>query len=173
VVYEAINFAVLKDLPIVFVCENNRYSTHLPIEKCAANVTLSYQISGFGIYRDLIDGNDVMEVKTRMDLIVKHKRLPYFLECETYRLCGHVGPDDNILGAHTDIRPKEEVKAWKAKDPVGRSRFWLWNKDYHSNRPWVLAIEKEVQDEIEKAIAFARSSPWPNKEDLLRDVYAL
>ena len=164
VVYEAVNFAVLHELPIIFVCENNGCSTHMPIEKCAANVTLSDQVSGFGIHRDLIDGNDVMEVKTRMDLIVKHKRLPYFLECETYRLCGHVGPDDNILGEHLDIRPKEEIEEWKMKDPL--------RSDITTFMAAGILFDEEITKEVQAAIEFARSSPWPNKEDLLRDVYA-
>jgi len=167
IVYEAINLAVLYELPIIFVCENNGYSAHMPIKKCAANVDLSDQISGFGIHRDTIYGNDVNTVNNYAEDVIDRKALPYFLECKTYRLCGHVGPDDKIMGEHTDIRPKEEVEAWKKQDPIKQL-----HKAYHDYDNYacmhgeeqlceLMMIEVQVKQEIAEAHEFARDSEWP------------
>ena len=168
VVYEAINAAVLWDLPILFVCENNLYSTHMRIQDSLAQ-NPSHQISGIGINKDAIIGDDPEEIKEEVDFL--RECLPAFLELKTYRLCGHVGPDDNILGDHKDIRPPEEVEEWKKKDPVETFEKHLVDMGIiEYEQPY--RIRKSVQDEVNKAHDFAQQSPWPDPEDLLKYVYA-
>jgi len=121
VFYESLNFAALKKLPIIFACENNFYSTHMPLRECRSKDNIYESGIPFGVPGYKIDGNNVLEVyeatKKTVEMCRKGKG-PVLLEFVTYRLRGHVGPDDNIQGLHTDIRPKEEVEKWKKKDPL-------------------------------------------------------
>lgn len=165
VVYEAINLAVLYELPIIFVCENNGYSTHMPVDKCAANVNLSDQVLGFGINRTFGNGNDVEEVKDWVEHALDE--LPMFLELKTYRLCGHVGPDDKILNEHMDIRPKDEVEYWKTQDPIKAA---LDLRDHDFMTEWPMINGMEIEQEIKEAHKFAQESEWP--ENLEKYVYA-
>jgi len=166
VVYESLNLAALWKLPIIFVCENNGYATHMPTNKCWNGAREFHEVAeSIGIDGYWLDGNDVTLVNDSVKSAIAHMNDgPTFLECETYRLCGHVGPDDNILGSHTDIRPKKEIEEWQMKDPLRSDITTFMAAGILSDE----AITKEVQEAIE----FARTSPWPNKEDLLRDVYA-
>jgi len=167
IVYESINLAVLYELPIIFVCENNGYATHMPADKCAANITLWDQVAGFGLNSNGCDGNDIYTVNKHIKNAIERKIFPYFLELETYRLCGHVGPDDKILGEHTDIRPKEEVEYWEKRDPI---KEILDLKDHDFMTEWPMINDAEIEQEIAEAHQFARESAWP--ENLERYVYA-
>lgn len=178
VLYESLNFAVLHELPIIFVCENNYYATHMKIGRSLCNTWISDLIAGFGIHRDTINGNDVLMV---YDYAKSLKSLPYFLECETYRLRGHVGPDDNILGKHQDIRPPKEIQTWKQKDPIKQFAKYLYDTevidrfniaDGEESPNKLLLTEWEVQQEVKAAHAFAKANPWPKREELERYVYA-
>ncbi len=158
IVYESLNIAKLYRLPILFVCENNLYSTHMKVEECLFNPP-HVIAEGIGYEPYFREGNDVLGVYRAMSLMSLNQ--PTFVEFKTYRLCGHVGPDDNILGAHTDIRPKEEVEEWSKKDPI-----LGWEK--------YLSLEEfaEINKEVEAAHDFAKNSPWPNPDDLEKYVYA-
>lgn len=121
VLYESLNFAALKKLPIIFACENNMYATHMPIRECRVNQPISRIAEPFGIEIHAVDGNDVLKVHEASQKAVESCRRgngPVFMEFMTYRFRGHVGPDDNIQGSHTDIRPKEEIAVWMENDPI-------------------------------------------------------
>jgi len=168
VVYESFNFASLMKLPIIFVCENNYYSTHLPLKECRAgdNIFMSSAPFCFPGYR--IDGNDVLKVYESVKKVVKRCRSgqgPLFFEFMTYRLRGHVGPDDNIQGDHIDIRPPAEVEKWKKKDPIKKlERLLIKNRVIPNER--LEAIQKEVGLEIREAHQFAINSKSPSVKDL-------
>jgi len=121
VLYECLNFAALKKLPLIFVCENNFYATHMPIRECRVENSIYKIAEPFCITSHELDGNDVLQVfeagRTAVDQCRKGMG-PTFIECLTYRFRGHVGPDDNIQGDHTDIRPRSEVESWLQKDPI-------------------------------------------------------
>ena len=121
VLFECLNFAALKKLPIIFVCENNFYATHMPVSACRPENPIADIADPFGIQKARIEGNDVIGIfetaKKAVELCRKGKG-PFFIEALTFRLRGHVGPDDNIQGTHTDIRPKKEIDDWKEKDPL-------------------------------------------------------
>jgi len=174
VVYESLNLAAIWDLPIIFVCENNGYATHMPIKKHFP--MKDPYLAPLDEWCTQIDGNDVREVYETTQEAKHH--LPAFIEAETYRLCGHVGPDDNILGDHTDIRPKEEVERWKIFDPIETFRKHLLDKGHDFmtedfSCSWIRdRIPESVDKEVKTAIEFARTSPWPEKKSLLRGVYA-
>jgi len=173
VLYESLNFAALKKLPIVFVCENNLYSTHLPIRECRVDDNISTIGKPFCIKSFRADGNNVLKVyeiaKKAVDLCRKNQG-PVFLEFVTYRLRGHVGPDDNIQGANTDIRPKEEVAVWRKKDPVKKfERFLVKNKIL--SKTDMENIKKQAEKEVQKAHAFALKSPYPKKGEVTKYVF--
>jgi pyruvate dehydrogenase E1 component alpha subunit len=173
VLCEALNFAALKKLPIIFVCENNFYSTHLPIDEIRVSRKI-YQLGlPFGEKCYQVDGNDVLKVyehaKSAVDLCRKGEG-PVFLECLTYRLRGHVGPDDNIQGCHTDIRPMEEIARWRKKDPIKRLERYLL-KDARLTRQELADIKENIGVEVREAFDFALKSPFPKEEDLSRYVF--
>jgi len=173
VLYESLNFAALKKLPIIFVCENNLYSTHLPIKEIRVNENISESAIPFGIESFRIDGNDVLQV---YDTAAKAKQTclkgngPVFIECLTYRLRGHVGPDDNIQGTHTDIRPKQEIEEWVKKDPIKRLEMIILEGNVASNDE-IADIYHLVNMEVSKATDFARESKFPNPSELEYYVY--
>ena len=173
VLYESLNFAALKKLPIIFICENNLYSTHMPIRECRAKNNI-FQIGiPFGIQSFRVDGNNVLkvyEVAKKAVSICRKNYGPVFIEFMTYRLRGHVGPDDNIQGSHTDIRPKQEIARWKRKDPIlNFEKFLLENKIFKKEN--LEKIKQEIKKEVENAHNFAKNSQYPKKRDLVRYVF--
>lgn len=158
VLYESLNFSALKNLPIIFACENNLYSTHLPIKECRPNKPIFEIAKPFGITSFQVDGNDALKVyeTTKEAIDLCRNGHPVFIEFLTYRLRGHVGPDDNIQGEHTDIRPKEEIEEWMKKDPILKIESNL-SKDK------IESIKDEVKQEIEEAHEFAKNSPYPKE----------
>ena len=173
VLYESLNFAALKKLPIIFACENNLYSTHLPIEECRVDDNIFKIGTPFCIESYRVDGNDVLQVYETANKAVKKCREgqgPVFLEFKTYRLRGHVGPDDNIQGARTDIRPEEEIAKWRKKDPIEKfERFLI--KNNIMDKEDIEKIMTQVEREVHKAHAFSHKSPYPEKGELTKHVF--
>jgi len=173
VLYESLNFAALKKLPIIFACENNLYSTHMPIKECRPSNNIFEIGMPFCMENYRIDGNDVLQVYEAAKKATNKCRKgygPIFLEFMTYRLRGHVGPNDNIQGSHTDIRPKEEIEKWRKKDPLKKfERFLTMNKIF--NKEDLKEIKQQAEREVSDAYAFAHKSPYPKKVDLTRYVF--
>lgn len=173
VLFESMSFAALRKLPIIFVCENNFYSTHLPISQCRPDSPIYKMAESLGIHNQLVDGNDVVKVyEAAAEGVEKCRqgRGPVFLECATYRLRGHVGPDDNIQGSHTDIRPEEEVKSWREKDPINRLEKLLLKKGMADENS-LAGLASEIDLEIKEAFQFARESAWPDESELNKYVF--
>lgn len=174
VLYESINFAALKKLPIIFACENNLYATHMPIRECRVNEPIYKVAESYGIECHVIDGNDVLQVFEISKQAVKACRNgngPVFMELMTYRFRGHVGPDDNVQGSHTDIRPKAEIAAWLQKDPIHKLERYLLDHEV-MDAAKLEAVKQEVAADVREAQTFAMNSPSPKKEDLLTYVFA-
>lgn len=173
VLYESLNFAALKKLPIIFVCENNFYATHMPIDECRQNRDICTIAKPFGIKTAQIDGNSIFEVYEKARLAIDYCRDgegPFFLECLTYRQRGHVGPNDNIQGFKTDIRPKKEIKEWLSKDPIEKFRENLLEEKRIAESS-LERIDKQIKEEIKEAFLFAHKSQVPDKNEVLRYVY--
>ena len=171
--YESLNFAALKRLPILFICENNFYSTHMPIRECRANNDIFKIAKPFDISSFKVDGNDVLDVYENSKKAVDSCRNgngPVFIECVTYRLRGHVGPDDNVQGAHIDIRPEEEIREWRKKDPVMNFEGYLF-KNKILEEADIEEIKMEVKKEVKKAHLFANNSPYPKESELTNYVF--
>jgi len=168
VLYEAMNFASVHDLPLLFVCENNFYATHMPIGETRKKDTIFEIGAPFGVEAVREDGNDVLKVYESARQGVEWCRKgngPYFLEFTTYRLRGHVGPDDNIQGDHTDIRAPEEVAEWQKRDPIPRFRKYLLDANIVRQEN-LEDIDKDIEKEIAAAYRLALGSGIPNVEEL-------
>jgi pyruvate dehydrogenase E1 component alpha subunit len=173
VLYESLNFAALKMLPIIFVCENNLYSTHLPIRECRPKNNILEIGNPFCIKSYQLDGNDVLAVFETAKKAVRACRKgngPVFLEFMTYRLRGHVGPNDNIQGSHTDIRPKEEIEKWRKKDPLKRFEQYLITKNILNEKD-LQKIKEGVENEVSEAHDFAKNSPYSRESELTEYVF--
>ena len=173
VIYESLNFAALRKLPIVFVCENNLYATHMSIDECRVGRDIATFAPHLGIKSLLIDGNDVEAMASAASTAVEDCRAgngPYFIECKTYRLRGHVGPDDNIQGDHTDIRPSEEIQEWREKDPILRTYNILLQRggiDESENE----RILRAISERVTLAFQQARSDDFPATTELYAHVF--
>lgn len=168
VLYESLNFAALNKLPIVFVCENNFYATHMPIGDCRVEPHIYSVAKPFCVACEQVDGNDVLavyEAACKSVNACRNGNGPFFLECLTYRQRGHVGPDDNVQGGHTDIRPKAELEQWLTKDPIKRFELYLSTSGYADTFD---DIRTKVQQEVAEAHRFALESPNPDEKDIGR-----
>jgi pyruvate dehydrogenase E1 component alpha subunit len=173
VLYESMNFAALKKLPIIFACENNLYATHMPIRECRVENNIFKIAAPFCIESHEVDGNDVLQVYESGQRAINKCRSgegPVFLEFLTYRFHGHVGPDDNVQGTHTDIRPKEEVKKWAERDPIKRFEKYLMDNRI-MNEQELYNIKQEVRREVDEAHIFAKDNSLPDMNELTKYVY--
>ena len=159
--YESFNIASYLKLPVIFVCENNKYATATPLEMVAANPEVATRASAFAMAGTAVDGNDVIAVyeaaaEARERAVSGNG--PTLIECKTYRHGGHY-LGDQLYGTY---RTKEEVDTWTAlKDPIKNFRILI--KDvYGLDEDLIKETEKAVEKEIEDAIEYARSSPLPD-----------
>jgi TPP-dependent pyruvate/acetoin dehydrogenase alpha subunit len=173
VLYESLNFAALKKLPIIFACENNFYSTHMPIRECRPENNISKIGRPFCIESHRVDGNDVLKVyETSKKAVSKCRKNqgPVFIEFLTYRLRGHVGPDDNIQGTHMDIRPEKEIEKWRKRDPIRRFEAFLV-KNRTLKKVDLERVNQEVEAEVKEAHRYARMSSYPKPNELTKYVF--
>lgn len=166
--HEAVNMAAIWDLPVVFVCENNKYGASTAIEKVTRVSRLSDRAAAYGIPGRTIDGNDVAAVYAAMLEAGERARRgagPTLLELETYRFAGHSRSDPG------HYRSKDEVAQWKERDPILRYEALLTEEGVLSAAV-VRDMKASVEKELDEAVAFAEASPSPRPEDCLNDVYA-
>jgi TPP-dependent pyruvate/acetoin dehydrogenase alpha subunit len=165
VFHESMNFAALKSLPIVFVCENNFYAIHTHQLKRRKLPNICEQARVYGMPAEQIPGNDVMGIHERVSEAARKLRSgepgPFFFECLTYRLKEHVGPNEDF---HLGFRSGEEAKSWIENDPIHRLAKQISSTDRSK-------IEREVEAEIREAFAFAENSPFPKPPELYTDVF--
>lgn len=171
VFHESLNWAALRHLPVIFVCENNLYATHAPLSVRLPKGTEIYRrAQAYGITAEKVDGNDVFAVYGSARRAVERCRRmqgPVFLEFSTYRWLEHVGPLDD---ADRGYRTRSEIQAWKRRDPVAASARRLKAAGLLSDAQ-LRESEAQIRDEIAKAVAEAKQAPWPDPADLLRNVY--
>ncbi len=170
VFYESLNFAALRQLPVIFVCENNLYSTHMPIAACLSDTSIVKKAAAFNVPAECIDGNDVIKVFKASQSHIARARLgagPALLECLTYRWRGHVGPNYDI---DKGLRAKSELDYWMARCPVKLLEDRLL-ADSNITISEIKQIRKSIEMKIENAIEYARSSPYPHVDDLLDNVF--
>ena len=165
VFYESINFAALKHLPIIFICENNSYAIHTHQLKRQSVANICERVVSFGIKAERINDNDVLSLRERISGNIESLRNgetgPLFFECMTYRWREHVGPNEDF---NLGYRTREEAESWIQNDQVERIGKMLETEQQTK-------IEKEVEEEIREAFAFAEESPFPEASELYTDVF--
>lgn len=164
VFHESLNFAALKELPIIFVCENNFYAIHTHLLRRHKDVNLCERVRALGIPAEQIGDNDILKINERVKGVVEMVRSklggPFFVECLTYRWKEHVGPNEDF---HLGYRNYEEARPWIESDQVARLAALVSSESRE-------CIETAVENEIRAAIAFAEEQPLPDAGELLTDV---
>ena len=172
VFYESLNFAALKKLPIIYVCENDGYAVTTHIKFRRANPeSITEHARAFGIPAYKIDGNDIEKVSeaTKKAIVRATKGLgPTFIEGITYRWYLHVG---DKLDSSTGLRTQKELNFWMKRDPIKLFENKLISRKVLT-KDEILLIKLKIDKLISESFDFAKKSPLPLKSDLLTNVYA-
>ena len=165
--HETFNIAMTWKVPVVFVIENNNYAMGTSVER-TSNVTHLYKLGlSYDMPSEPVDGMTVESVHDAMDRAVQHAREgkgPYLLELNTYRFKGHSMSDP------AKYRTKEELEAYKSKDPIEMVLKTIIEKKFASEQE-IESINQRVTDVVEDSVKFAEESPWPDPSELFTDVY--
>lgn len=166
--HEGMNLAAVKDAPVIFVCENNLYAASTSIEMTMRIRDIADRAAGYGIPGVVVDGMDVIAVYNAAATAITRARAgqgPTLLECKTYRYPGHSRGDPG------NYRSKEELEAWRRRDPIEQCRRLVLAK-YPQNEARLAAIEQACQRAVEEAVQFAQQSEEPPGEACLEHVFA-
>lgn len=168
--YESLNFAALKNLPVIFICENNFYATHAHQSVRQVKDNIFQKAKVFGVSAKRIDGNDVIKVfRTTQEAInsARAQKGPALIECRTYRWLEHVGPNyDYNLG----YRTKRELKDWMKRCPIKIFKKFLLEKGLIKYSE-ITQFLKKIDMEIKESIIFAKQSNFPAYGEIFKDVY--
>ncbi|HZS47473.1 MAG TPA: pyruvate dehydrogenase (acetyl-transferring) E1 component subunit alpha [Blastocatellia bacterium] len=167
--HESLNMASLWKLPVVYICENNRYGMGTALERAASLYDLSEKARAYNMAHAHVDGQDLLamyDVTNQAIERARHESLPTFIEARTYRFVGHSISDP----AHGHYRTKEEVEEYKQRDPIKTFTAMLIEHEM-INENDVKDIESRVRSEVDEAVRFADESPIPPAEELYTDVY--
>lgn len=167
--HEALNFAGIHRLPVIFLCENNKYAISVPDTKQMAIPNVADRAPAYGFEGRILDGNDVLEcyeaTKAAVDL-ARQGGGPTLLEAKTYRFQPHTSDDDDRT-----YRSREEVEEWRGKDPIPRFESYLESAGVagpdHFDK-----VRRKVKEELTEAVRYAEEAPLPLPSDVLRQVLA-
>ncbi len=164
--HECMNLAALWQLPVLFICENNRYAMGTRLDFSHSVTDLAKKAGAYGIPAVAVDGMDVLAVeeaaKSAADA-VRSGQGPHFLECRTYRFRAHSMYDPELY------RDKAEVEEWKKRDPIPAL---VRRIEEDGTKVDLAEIERHVASEIDEAVAFAEAGTWEPVKDLTRFVYS-
>jgi 2-oxoisovalerate dehydrogenase E1 component len=167
--HEGLNLASIWKLPVLFVCENNQFATEVPFATVSGNAIVAERAAAYGMPGIRVDGNDVAAVYTAAGEAVERARTgdgPTLLECVTYRTRPHAeGMSDS------GYRTREEVAAWRDRCPIQRLRKSLLDEEMAAE-PELDAIDADIQTIVADAVAYAKSSPWPDVATATRNVFS-
>jgi len=167
--HEAFNLAALWKLPVIFVCENNRYGMGTPLEReLSPSTDITDRAKAHGIQAEQVDGMDVLSMRSAMERIVALIRKdpqPYFLEAMTYRFMGHSMADP----AHGHYRTRSEVEQARNRDPLTLLKQRILHQELGTEADFAQA-EKEIGDMVVSAVTFADESPFPTASSLYENV---
>jgi pyruvate dehydrogenase E1 component alpha subunit len=165
--HESLNMASVWKLPVVFVCQNNRYAEHTKYAVCTSANNVADRAVSYTMPGRTVDGNEPLEVYAAAREAIDRARAgegPTLIEAVTFRFFGHnMGDDDSYMD-------EGEKAAWIAKDPVPRYRAWLVAQG-HATESQLAAMEADIEGEVAEAFKFAMDSPFPDVAELRRDVY--
>ncbi len=174
IIWESINFAAIHRLPVLFVCENNLYSTESNLRKRKAEESSFVgRALSFGLGASLVDGNDAMAVRSETQRIlceIRSGKGPYFLEAMTYRWLEHVGPFTDAE-MKRDYRSIEEVENWKTKCPIRLIENFL-EINLNNFRIEKQNIETDTLIEVDDAFDFAENSDFPTLQSASTKVFS-
>lgn len=171
-VHESLNLAQVYDLPVLFVVENNLFSSHMPIDERQPNNSVSRFAESANMVHALVDGNDVVQTSAVTKQLVENCRRgkgPAFLEAVTYRWRGHVGPSEDV---DVGLRRKDDLEQWKMRDPIRRlsdamiEKGWLSEGELSDLRG---GVENVVSQSWEKSLT---TGSYPEPSKLFDMVYA-
>ena len=163
VFFESLNFAILKKLPILFFCENNKYSVYSSLEQRQPKNRKLYKLAkSFGIESFHLNSKDPIKFCSNLKKIMMIKK-PLFIEVDTYRFYEHCGPnkDDNL-----NYRPKKEVEFWTKRDPVELTEKYLLKNKVIEKKD-LIKIKRKISKEISDAFIFAKKSKKPSYKQYL------
>lgn len=167
--HEALNMAAAWDLPFIAVCENNMYATETPFTVATKNTHVATRGTSYGMPGVEVDGDDVLAVYEAAGAAIARARRgegPTLLECLTYRWFGH-----HVGDPGTSYRPKDEIAAWKARDPVAKLRQQAVDEKLAAASDFD-AIDADVRKLIDEASEFSLASPQPDAATALDHVYS-
>src|SRR5438874_499319 len=163
--HEALNFAGVWHVPVVFVCQNNQWAISVPLKKQTHSKTIAEKALAYGLPGLQVDGNDVLAVYAASREAIDRARAgdgPTLIECVTCRLGVHTTADDP-----TKYRAEEEVRMWEQKDPLTRFRIYLEKRDLLE-----AGLEQRVDDEIAQAVQRFEATPPPDPLTMFDHLYA-
>jgi 2-oxoisovalerate dehydrogenase E1 component alpha subunit len=166
--HEAMNFAGVHKLPVIFVIENNQYAISVPVRKQFAVENVAVRAEGYGFPGVTVDGNDVLAVYVAMKEAVDRARRgdgATLIEGKTYRLVPHTSDDDDRR-----YRTREEVERWTARDPLIRYRTWLQEHDV-ADQAKLDSIHEQAARDVDEATEEAENAPAPEPESALKNVF--
>jgi len=165
--HEALNFAGVQQLPVVFICENNQYAYSVPIEKSMAIDDVADRAEGYGFDGVAINGNDVLAVYQATQGALARARDgegPTLIECKTYRWHGHSEHDKAFY------RSDEELAMWKSRDPIPTFTTYLRTRHILDDDQ-IKATDARVEQTIDEAVEFAMHAPDPDPAEAVTDLY--
>jgi pyruvate dehydrogenase E1 component alpha subunit len=166
--HEALNLSKVWSLPVLWVCENNKYGMGTAVERASAVEEIRQKAEGYNIPNERVDGMNVMKVREAAEKhlqFVRDGNGPFFLEAVTYRYRGH------SMGDPERYREKEEIKKWQEEDPIGIYHKYLLDEEI-ATKEELDDLDTKVEAEVEDAVEYAESSPDPVPEELFDHVYA-
>lgn len=170
VFHESMNFASLKKLPVVFVCENNLYATNSPLSARQPHDRIAERAEGYDMPGASLDGSDVTGIYSAAGKAAAQARAgggPTLIECKTYRWKGHVGPECDV---EKGCRPRAELEAWMEKCPLVLYKNRLFDENLVDEDQYQRLCD-EIDRQLASDLALAKQSPYPDEKDLLSDVY--
>lgn len=165
--HETFNLAMLWNLPVIFICENNHYAMGTSVARSSKVLDIYKLADAFEMPADSVDGmkpEDVHHAVLRAVNRAREKGGPTLLEIKTYRYKGHSMSDPQ------KYRTKEELEEYKEKDPIEHVAKVL-TEQYKLTEAELEVIQNRVQNEVDESVQFAEESPWPDESELLKDVY--
>lgn len=166
--HEAMNFAGVFKLPVVFVCQNNQWAISVPVSRQTASETIAQKAIAYGFDGVRVDGNDVFAVlKVTAEAVEKARsgNGPTFIECVTYRVSDHTTADDAKR-----YRSEKELQEWKSKDPIERVRKYMKSKKILDEN-LEKSIAEKISKQIENDVREAEATPAPSPTDIFDFMY--
>ena len=166
--HESMNLASIWKLPVIFICENNRYAESTPVEYALAGETVAARAAGYDMPGIVVDGQDVLDMYAVSGQAVARARAgdgPTLIEAQTYRYSGHFGADNPLL-----YRTEEEQEYYRRRDSIESFKNLILDSATVTEEE-LDAIDRETLQRLDEAVRFADDSSWPDPSELMTDVY--